>query len=92
MAGTLNSCQLEQMESYQPIMGLWGNAIQYQLSSRSGIPALTLCTNNIPDNHGFESCASSTVDVVQLHKDNDDDKHFIQGIRHCLEMPKKKNI
>eukprot|EP00957_Ditylum_brightwellii_P147547 11236518-Ditylum_brightwellii.AAC.1 len=26
-AGALNLCQLEQMEDYQPIMGLWGDTM-----------------------------------------------------------------
>eukprot|EP00957_Ditylum_brightwellii_P120545 9196522-Ditylum_brightwellii.AAC.1 len=33
MTGTLNSRQLEVMEDYHPIMGLWGNTMQYQFSS-----------------------------------------------------------
>eukprot|EP00957_Ditylum_brightwellii_P095675 7290214-Ditylum_brightwellii.AAC.1 len=31
--GALSSCQLEQMEEYHPIMGLWGKTMQYQFSS-----------------------------------------------------------
>eukprot|EP00957_Ditylum_brightwellii_P066833 5071957-Ditylum_brightwellii.AAC.2 len=80
------------MEDYQPIMGRWDNTMQYQFSSWSSMSALTLCANNIPDNCGYELQASSAVDVVQLHKDDDDDKPFIQGIRNCLEMLKKHNI
>eukprot|EP00957_Ditylum_brightwellii_P111652 8516644-Ditylum_brightwellii.AAC.1 len=57
MAGALNSCQLEQIKDYHPIMGLWGNTIQYQFSSRSGMSALTLRANNILDNCSFESRA-----------------------------------
>eukprot|EP00957_Ditylum_brightwellii_P057778 4381186-Ditylum_brightwellii.AAC.1 len=80
------------MEEYHPIMGLWGNVMQYQFSSRSSIFALTQCTNSVPDNQDFRSQASGVVDVVQLHKNDDDDKPFIQGIRCRLEMLKKHNI
>eukprot|EP00957_Ditylum_brightwellii_P089228 6794948-Ditylum_brightwellii.AAC.1 len=34
--GALSSRQLEEMEEYHPIMGLWGSTMQYQFSSRSG--------------------------------------------------------
>eukprot|EP00957_Ditylum_brightwellii_P125226 9545846-Ditylum_brightwellii.AAC.1 len=80
------------MEDYHPIMGLWGDTIQYQFSSRSGMSALTLHANNIPDNCSFKSLARSAVDIIQLHKDDFDDEPFIQGIRHCLKMLKKHNI
>eukprot|EP00957_Ditylum_brightwellii_P148798 11328053-Ditylum_brightwellii.AAC.1 len=82
------------MEEYHPIMGLWGDTMQYQFSSRSGMSALTLRANDVPDNCGFKPCASSAVDIFQLQEDNgnDNDKPFIQGIRHCLEMLKKHNI
>eukprot|EP00957_Ditylum_brightwellii_P036965 2798339-Ditylum_brightwellii.AAC.1 len=80
------------MEEYHPIMGLWGNTMQYQFSSQYGMSALTQHINNVPDNQGFESGAISAVDIVQLHKDDDNDEPFIQGIRHCLEMLKKHNI
>eukprot|EP00957_Ditylum_brightwellii_P162142 12344865-Ditylum_brightwellii.AAC.1 len=33
VAGALNSCQLDQMKYCHPIMGLWGNTMQYQFSS-----------------------------------------------------------
>eukprot|EP00957_Ditylum_brightwellii_P119885 9148199-Ditylum_brightwellii.AAC.2 len=91
-AGALNSCQLQLMEEYHPIMGLWGDTMQYQFSSWSGMSALTQCVNDVPDNWGFESQASSAVDVVQLHKDEDDTKSFIQGIRQYSEMLRKHNI
>eukprot|EP00957_Ditylum_brightwellii_P073419 5579074-Ditylum_brightwellii.AAC.1 len=52
-AGNLNSHQLEQMEVYHPSMCLWGNTMQYQFSSRSGMPALTLRANDVLDNCGF---------------------------------------
>eukprot|EP00957_Ditylum_brightwellii_P044315 3362329-Ditylum_brightwellii.AAC.1 len=90
--GALSSCQLEQMEEYHPSICLWGDTIQYQFSSRSGMSTLTQRTNNIPDNQGFKLQASGAVDVVQLHKDENDDKPFTQGIRHRLEMLKKHNI
>eukprot|EP00957_Ditylum_brightwellii_P114853 8758026-Ditylum_brightwellii.AAC.1 len=80
-AGALNSCQLELMEDYHSIMGLWGSTMQYQFSSQSGMSALTQCANDVPDNQSFESRASSAVDVVQLNEDNTDDEPFIQGIR-----------
>eukprot|EP00957_Ditylum_brightwellii_P059793 4539782-Ditylum_brightwellii.AAC.2 len=80
------------MEDYHPIMGLWGNIMQYQFSSWSGMSALTQCANNVPDNQGFELQTSGAVDVVQLHKDDNDNNPFIQVIRHCLEMLKKHNI
>eukprot|EP00957_Ditylum_brightwellii_P148519 11308618-Ditylum_brightwellii.AAC.1 len=92
MAGTVNSCQLEAMEDYHPTMGLWGDTIQYQFSSQSGMSALMLCTINVPDNCNFKSHASSAVDVAQLHEEKNDDEPFIQGIRHCLEVSKKHNI
>eukprot|EP00957_Ditylum_brightwellii_P001117 88636-Ditylum_brightwellii.AAC.1 len=34
-AGTLNSCHLEAIEEYHPVMGLWGYTTQYQFSSWS---------------------------------------------------------
>eukprot|EP00957_Ditylum_brightwellii_P125832 9592191-Ditylum_brightwellii.AAC.1 len=68
----LSSRQLEQIEDYHPIMGLWGNTMQHQFSSQSGMSALTQRTNNISYNQGFKSPASSAVDIVQLHKDDDD--------------------
>eukprot|EP00957_Ditylum_brightwellii_P088768 6759943-Ditylum_brightwellii.AAC.1 len=49
-SGALSSCQIEQMEDYHPIMGLWGNTMQYQFSSWLGMSALTQHTNNVPDN------------------------------------------
>eukprot|EP00957_Ditylum_brightwellii_P005668 432098-Ditylum_brightwellii.AAC.2 len=91
-AGALNSCQLELMEEYHPIMGLQDNTMQYQFSSRSGMSALTQHTNDVPDNQGFESRASDAVDVVQLHEDDDNNEPFIQDIRHRLEMLRKHNI
>eukprot|EP00957_Ditylum_brightwellii_P028187 2128799-Ditylum_brightwellii.AAC.1 len=91
-AGTLNLRQLELMEDYHPIIGLWGNTMQYQFSSRSGMSALTQCTNDVPDYQGFESWASGAVDVVQLNGDNDNDEPFIQRIKQCLEMLGKHNI
>eukprot|EP00957_Ditylum_brightwellii_P130970 9990224-Ditylum_brightwellii.AAC.2 len=57
------------MEDYHPIMGLWGDTMQYQFSSMCGMPALTLCANGVLDNYGFEPRASGAVDVVQLHKE-----------------------
>eukprot|EP00957_Ditylum_brightwellii_P059937 4550740-Ditylum_brightwellii.AAC.1 len=54
--------------------------------------ALTQHTNNVPDNQGFESRAGSTVDIVQLNNDNNDDEPFIQDIKQQLEMPRKHNI
>eukprot|EP00957_Ditylum_brightwellii_P009103 688558-Ditylum_brightwellii.AAC.1 len=66
--------------------------MQYQFSSRSGMSALIQCANNIPDNQGFESQASSAVDIVQLHKDDNNDEPFIQGIRQHLEILRKHNI
>eukprot|EP00957_Ditylum_brightwellii_P012362 933437-Ditylum_brightwellii.AAC.1 len=66
--------------------------MQYQFSSRSGMSALTQHTNDVPDNRGFESQASSAVDVVQLSKDDSDNKLFIQGIRQYLEMLRRHNI
>eukprot|EP00957_Ditylum_brightwellii_P000760 60344-Ditylum_brightwellii.AAC.1 len=54
--------------------------------------ALTQCNNDVPDNWGFESQASSAVDIVQLNNDNNNDEHFIQGIRQRLEILKKHNI
>eukprot|EP00957_Ditylum_brightwellii_P208565 15358059-Ditylum_brightwellii.AAC.1 len=66
--------------------------MQYQFSSQSGISALTQRANNVPDNQCFESWASGAVDVVQLHKGDNDNKPFIQGIRHRLEMLQKHNI
>eukprot|EP00957_Ditylum_brightwellii_P148340 11293651-Ditylum_brightwellii.AAC.1 len=81
-SGALSSHQLEQMENYHLIMGLWGNTIQYQFSLQSGMSTLTLRANNVPDNHSFKLQASGAVDIVQLHKDDNDDKPFIQGIRH----------
>eukprot|EP00957_Ditylum_brightwellii_P000018 1245-Ditylum_brightwellii.AAC.1 len=80
------------MEDYHPIMGLWGNTMQYQFSSQSGMSALTLRANDVPDNCGFELQASGAVAIVQLHEDDNDDEPFIQGIRHCLEILKKHNI
>eukprot|EP00957_Ditylum_brightwellii_P079957 6080900-Ditylum_brightwellii.AAC.1 len=80
------------MEEYHPIMDLLGDTMQYQFSSRSGMSALTLRANDIPDNCNFESHASGTVNVVQLQEDNDNDEPFIQGIRNCLEILKKHNI
>eukprot|EP00957_Ditylum_brightwellii_P081655 6211770-Ditylum_brightwellii.AAC.1 len=80
------------MEDYHPIMGLWGDTMQYQFSSRFGTSALTQCANNVPDNQGFESQASSAVDVVQLNDDDNNDEPFIQGISQCLEMLRKHNI
>eukprot|EP00957_Ditylum_brightwellii_P128482 9799559-Ditylum_brightwellii.AAC.1 len=66
--------------------------MQCRFSSWSGMLALTQSANHVPDNQGLQLRASGAVAVVQLHKDDDDDKHFIQGIRHCLEMLKKHNI
>eukprot|EP00957_Ditylum_brightwellii_P164582 12530346-Ditylum_brightwellii.AAC.2 len=63
-AGSLNSCQLELMEEYHPIMVLWSNIMQYQFSSQSGMSALTQCAKDVSDNWSFESWASSAVDVV----------------------------
>eukprot|EP00957_Ditylum_brightwellii_P108840 8302666-Ditylum_brightwellii.AAC.1 len=63
--------------------------MQCQFSSQSGMSALTLCANKVPDNSSFELQTSSAVDVVQLHKDDNDDKHFIQDSRHHLGMLKK---
>eukprot|EP00957_Ditylum_brightwellii_P030640 2321920-Ditylum_brightwellii.AAC.1 len=91
-AGALNSRQLELMEEYHPNMGLWGDTMQYQFSSWSGMSALTQRANNVPDNWGFESQASGAVDNVQLHKDDDNNEPFIQGIGHHLEMLRKHNI
>eukprot|EP00957_Ditylum_brightwellii_P105574 8048625-Ditylum_brightwellii.AAC.1 len=91
-AGTLNSCQLEAMEDYHPIMDLWGDTMQYQFSLWSGMSALMLCTNSFLDNHGFESRASKAVGVVQLQEDDNNNEPFIQCIRHHLEMLKKHNI
>eukprot|EP00957_Ditylum_brightwellii_P118884 9066864-Ditylum_brightwellii.AAC.1 len=62
-AGALNSRQLEQMEDYHPIMSLWGNTMQYQFSSWSGMSALMLHANNIPDNYSFKLRASGAVDI-----------------------------
>eukprot|EP00957_Ditylum_brightwellii_P208848 15359208-Ditylum_brightwellii.AAC.1 len=92
ISGALSSCQLEQMEEYCPIIGLWGNTMHYQLSSQSGMSAITQRANDIPDNWGFESRASSAVDIVQLHKDDNDDEPLTQGIRHHFEMLKNHNI
>eukprot|EP00957_Ditylum_brightwellii_P088732 6757200-Ditylum_brightwellii.AAC.1 len=80
------------MEDYHPIMGLWGNTMQYQFSSRPGMSALTQHINDVPDNQGFESWANGAVDVVQLNDDNNNDEHFIQGIRQHLEMLRKHSI
>eukprot|EP00957_Ditylum_brightwellii_P064818 4917901-Ditylum_brightwellii.AAC.1 len=91
-AGNLNLHQLEQMEKYCPIMGMWGDTMQCQFSSRLGMSALTMKTNDIPDNCCFESCTISAVGAVKLQEGNNNDKPFIQGIRHCLEMPKKYSI
>eukprot|EP00957_Ditylum_brightwellii_P020146 1519353-Ditylum_brightwellii.AAC.1 len=79
------------MEEYHPIMGLWGDTMQYQFSSRFGMSALTQHANGVPDNQCFELQASGAVDVVQLHKDDGNNNPFIQGIRHHLEMLKKNN-
>eukprot|EP00957_Ditylum_brightwellii_P016779 1262701-Ditylum_brightwellii.AAC.1 len=62
-SGALSSHQLEQMEEYHSIMGLWDNTMQYQFSLWSGISALIQCANNVPDNQGFESQASGAVDI-----------------------------
>eukprot|EP00957_Ditylum_brightwellii_P098380 7495538-Ditylum_brightwellii.AAC.1 len=70
------------MEEYYPIMGLWGNTMQYQFSTQSGMSALAQRANNIPDNWGFELQASGAVDVVQLHEYDNNNEPFIQGIRH----------
>eukprot|EP00957_Ditylum_brightwellii_P124100 9459524-Ditylum_brightwellii.AAC.1 len=91
-SGALSSRQLEQMEEYHPIMGLWGNTMQYQFSSRFGMLALIQRANDVPDNQGFELWASGAVDIVQLHKDDNDNEPFNQGISHRLEMLKKHNI
>eukprot|EP00957_Ditylum_brightwellii_P117635 8972622-Ditylum_brightwellii.AAC.1 len=80
------------MEEYHLIMGLQGNTMQYQFSSQSGMFALTQHANDVPNNWGFESQASSAFDVVQLHKDDDNNEPFIQGIRQYLEMLRKHNI
>eukprot|EP00957_Ditylum_brightwellii_P204391 15339029-Ditylum_brightwellii.AAC.2 len=72
------------MEDYHPIMGMWGDTMQCQFSSRSSMSALTQCANNVPDNWGFESQASGTADVVQLNDDGNNDEPFIQGIKQCL--------
>eukprot|EP00957_Ditylum_brightwellii_P180259 13731747-Ditylum_brightwellii.AAC.3 len=53
--GTLNLYQLEQMKDYHPIMGLWGDTMQYQFSSRSGMSALMLRANDVLDNCSFKS-------------------------------------
>eukprot|EP00957_Ditylum_brightwellii_P115694 8824556-Ditylum_brightwellii.AAC.1 len=66
--------------------------MQYQFSSRSGMSSLTQCANSVPYNWGFESQASSAVDIVQLNNDDDNDESFIQGIRQHLEMLRKHNI
>eukprot|EP00957_Ditylum_brightwellii_P171865 13083759-Ditylum_brightwellii.AAC.1 len=42
------------MEDYHPIMGLWGDIIQYQFSSQSCMSVLTQRANNVPGNWGFE--------------------------------------
>eukprot|EP00957_Ditylum_brightwellii_P098399 7496947-Ditylum_brightwellii.AAC.1 len=81
-SGALSSHQLEHMEAHHPIMGMLGDTMQYHFSSRSGMSALTQHSNNIPDNQDFESRDSGAVSVVQMHKDNDDNKPFVQGIRH----------
>eukprot|EP00957_Ditylum_brightwellii_P068102 5169078-Ditylum_brightwellii.AAC.2 len=72
-------------------MGLWGDNMQYQFSSLSGISALTQRANNVPDNQVFESRASGACDVVQLNNDNNNNEPFIQGIRQRLEMLRKHN-
>eukprot|EP00957_Ditylum_brightwellii_P124517 9489920-Ditylum_brightwellii.AAC.1 len=79
MTGTLSLCQPEQVEEYHPIMGLWGDTMHYQFSSRPGMSALI-----------FKSQARGTVIIFQLQEE--DDEPFIQSIRHCLEMLKKHNI
>eukprot|EP00957_Ditylum_brightwellii_P107068 8169312-Ditylum_brightwellii.AAC.1 len=84
--------QLEQIEEYHPIMGLWGSAIQYQFSSRSGLFALMCKENNMLDNCSFEAWTTGTLDAIQLHKDNNDDIKFFKGIKYCLEMVKNTNI
>eukprot|EP00957_Ditylum_brightwellii_P172146 13105494-Ditylum_brightwellii.AAC.1 len=66
--------------------------MQYQFFSWSGMSTLTRRTNNVPDNQGFKSRASGIVDVLQLNDVNNDDEHFIQGIRQHLEMLRKHNI
>eukprot|EP00957_Ditylum_brightwellii_P167178 12726295-Ditylum_brightwellii.AAC.1 len=90
--GNLNLYQLEQMEKYHPIIGLWGDTMQYQFSSRFGMSALIMRANDILDNCSFNLCTSGAISAVQLQKDNNNDKPFIQGIRHCLEMLKKHII
>eukprot|EP00957_Ditylum_brightwellii_P142099 10826728-Ditylum_brightwellii.AAC.1 len=65
--------------------------MQYQFFSRSGMSALTQRANSVLYNQGLELQASGAVDNVQLHKDDDDDEPFLQGIRHCLEMLKNHN-
>eukprot|EP00957_Ditylum_brightwellii_P043735 3316266-Ditylum_brightwellii.AAC.1 len=80
------------MEDYHPTMGMWGDIMQYQFSSWSGMSALTQRANNVPDNRGFESQASGAVDVVQLNNDDNNNEPFIQGIKQCLEMLRKHNI
>eukprot|EP00957_Ditylum_brightwellii_P195836 14920436-Ditylum_brightwellii.AAC.1 len=91
-SGALTLRQLEQIEDNHPITGLWGDTMKYQFSSQSGMSAITQRASDILDNQGFKSQASSAVNIVQLHKDDDDDKPFIQGIKHHLEMLKKHNI
>eukprot|EP00957_Ditylum_brightwellii_P144367 10997832-Ditylum_brightwellii.AAC.1 len=80
------------MEDYHPIMGLWGNIMQYQFSSQSGMSALTQRANDVPDNQGFKSRASGAVDVLQLNDDDNNDEPFIQCISQHLEMLRKHNI
>eukprot|EP00957_Ditylum_brightwellii_P128774 9823352-Ditylum_brightwellii.AAC.1 len=91
-AGALNSRQLELMEDYHPIMGLCGNTMQYQISQQSGMSAITQRANDVPENWGFKSWTSGAVDVVQLHKDDDGNEPFIQGIRQRLDMLRKHSI
>eukprot|EP00957_Ditylum_brightwellii_P170266 12961386-Ditylum_brightwellii.AAC.2 len=66
-SGALSSHQLEQMEEYHPIMGLWGNTMQYQFSLQSGMSVLTQSANNIVGKLGFESQVSGAVNILQLH-------------------------
>eukprot|EP00957_Ditylum_brightwellii_P180526 13751096-Ditylum_brightwellii.AAC.1 len=73
-------------------MDLWGDTMQYQFSSWSGMSALTQHANDVPDKWGFESQASCIVDIVQLNDDNNNDEPFIQGIKQHLEMLRKHNI
>eukprot|EP00957_Ditylum_brightwellii_P182411 13895488-Ditylum_brightwellii.AAC.1 len=48
--------------------------------------------NNKPNNCSFKAQTSSTLNIVQLQEDDNDDACFIQGIRQRLELVETKNI